>query len=61
MTCIFHEQRCIGFMFARGRGGIKAFDADGYSLGVFTEERDAISAIFNHTNFHRNEGGNGGS
>jgi hypothetical protein len=48
-------------MFARGRGGIKAFDADGYSLGVFTEERDAISAIFNHTNFHRNEGGNGGS
>jgi hypothetical protein len=48
MASVIHEQQCVGFLIARGPVGVEAFDAAEHSLGTFTDERDAVAAIFTH-------------
>jgi hypothetical protein len=46
IACVYHEQTCIGFLLARGPAGVEAFDHDERSLGIFTDEHTAVTAIF---------------
>jgi hypothetical protein len=43
---VVHNQICIGFVIARGPAGVESFDRNERSLGVFTDETAAVSAIF---------------
>jgi hypothetical protein len=45
-ACVYHEQTCVGFLLARGPAGHEAFDHAEHSLGIFSDEYDAITAIF---------------
>jgi hypothetical protein len=46
LTLVMHNDHCLGFLLCRGRNGIEAFDRDEHSLGVFADERAAVTAIF---------------
>jgi hypothetical protein len=45
MVSVYDGQRCIGFVFARGKCGFEAFDADQRPLGSFASQREAAVAI----------------
>jgi hypothetical protein len=45
MASVYDGQRCIGFVFARGKRGFEAFDADQIPLGIFPSQREAAAAI----------------
>jgi hypothetical protein len=45
MVSIYDGQRCLGFVFQRGRTGFEAFDAEQRSLGMFPTQREAATAI----------------
>jgi hypothetical protein len=45
MQAIYAGQRCLGFLWPRGRGAIEAFDADDLSLGIFNSQAAAADAV----------------
>jgi hypothetical protein len=45
MLSIYDGQRCVGFVYARGRTGFEAFTADQRSLGTFRTQREAATAV----------------
>jgi len=45
MITIIHGDNVAGFLLARGRQGIEAFDRDERSLGVFTDPQAAHDAV----------------
>ena len=45
---VYHEQRRIGHVLARGDEGFEAYDHTERSLGIFETEDDATSAIWRH-------------
>ena len=56
IACVYHEQTCIGFLFGRGPAGVKAFNHDERSLGIFTDEHAAVTAqIGNRFRFGGND------
>jgi hypothetical protein len=48
MAPVVYGDKCRGFVFNRGRDGFEAYDIDEHSLGVFTDERAAVAALFEH-------------
>jgi len=44
---VMHDGQCIGFLFARGRQGVKVFTRDEKSVGTFPTEREAIGTLLN--------------
>ena len=49
LVSVVSNNRCIGFLFARGPTGIEAYTHDEKSLGTFANEREAIAAILKPT------------
>jgi hypothetical protein len=45
MLSIYDGRRAVGFLILRGRAGVEAFDADGASIGIFPNHRDAAKAV----------------
>jgi hypothetical protein len=50
MLAVYAGRRCNGFIFNRGRDGTEAFDADGKSIGLFSNQHDAVGAISFNSN-----------
>jgi hypothetical protein len=42
---VYDGRRAIGFLIQRGRSGVEAFDADGASIGLFSNQREAAAAV----------------
>jgi chitinase len=42
---VYDGRFCVGFILARGRDGFEAFNADETSLGLFSTQDAAASAI----------------
>jgi hypothetical protein len=45
LLSIYDGQRCVGFVFARGKQGFEAFTAEQQSLGTFATQREAATAV----------------
>jgi len=45
MVSIYDGQRCVGFVYARGKQGFEAIDCDQRSLGMFATQREAVTAV----------------
>jgi len=45
MVSVYDGQRCIGWVFHRGRAGFEAFDREQQSLGLFRSQREAAAVI----------------
>jgi hypothetical protein len=45
LLSIYDGQRCVGFVYARGRTGFEAFTAEQHSLGIFPSQREAAAAV----------------
>ena len=45
LLSVYDGQRCVGFVFARGKEGFEAFDAHTKSLGLFPSQGAAAAAI----------------
>ena len=45
MFSVFDGRECLGFVYARGKGGFESFDASERSLGLFPSAKEAASAI----------------
>jgi hypothetical protein len=45
MVSIYDGQRCVGFVYARGRTGFEAFTVEQQSLGIFATQREAATAV----------------
>jgi hypothetical protein len=47
MAYVYDGRRCLGFIPARGKLGFEAIDHDQNSLGIFTSQRAAATAVMN--------------
>ena len=45
LQSVYDGQRCVGFVYARGKQGFEAFTAAQQSLGVFRTQREAATAV----------------
>lgn len=45
LQSVYCGRSCVGFLLARGRDGVEAFDADERSLGLFANAKAAHAAI----------------
>jgi hypothetical protein len=45
MVSVYVGRECVGWIFARGRAGFEAFDADQKSLGIYPTQREAAAAL----------------
>jgi hypothetical protein len=45
MLSVYDGQRCIGFIIARGKTGVEAFDVNDRSLGIFASMKAAFVAV----------------
>jgi hypothetical protein len=45
MRTVYDGQTCVGFVLARGKVGLEAFDADNRRLRMFAAARAAAAAI----------------
>jgi hypothetical protein len=45
MQVIYDGARCLGFLYARGRDGVEAYDADQRSLGLYPTSKAAADAV----------------
>jgi len=45
LLSVYDGQRCVGFVFARGKQGLEAFNGDQRSLGTFPTQREAAVAV----------------
>jgi hypothetical protein len=48
MAVVQYQDKVLGFVLNRGRGGFEAFDIDEQSRGTFADERAAVAALFDH-------------
>jgi hypothetical protein len=48
LITVYDGREAIGFLVRRGPAGIKAFDADGRSIGMFSDEGEAASAVWRY-------------
>jgi hypothetical protein len=46
MKAVIYDNRCFGFVVARGKSGFETFNIDDRSLGIFANEKSAIAALF---------------
>jgi hypothetical protein len=47
LISVMHNARCLGFLLYRGRQGVEAFTRETRSIGCFSTEHEAISALLN--------------
>lgn len=45
MQALYSGATCLGFLYARGRDGVEAYDADERSLGIFPTQKAAADAV----------------
>ena len=45
MLSVYVGRSCVGWIFARGKLGFEAFDADQKSLGTYPTQREAAAAL----------------
>jgi hypothetical protein len=45
MLSVTDGQRCLGFVYSRGRAGWEAYDVDCKSLGLFHDRQAAIDTV----------------
>jgi hypothetical protein len=45
MSYIYDGRECLGFVLARGKLGFEALDREEHSLGLFSTQREAATAI----------------
>jgi hypothetical protein len=45
MQVVYDGSTCVGFLYARGRQGVEAFDADLKTLGIFKTQQAAAGAV----------------
>jgi hypothetical protein len=50
LATIMRGDRCVGFLLRRGPKGIEAYAGDERSLGIFTDEHDAVAAVLDRAN-----------
>jgi hypothetical protein len=43
---VYDGRCCIGFIITHGRTGYESFDVDQHSVGLFSNERDAATALW---------------
>jgi hypothetical protein len=46
---IVRDKEAIGFLLSAGPKGVRAFDADGRSIGLFEDEHRAAKAVYEQT------------
>jgi hypothetical protein len=48
LLAVYDGQEAIGFIIRRGSVGIEAFAADGRSIGMFSDEGEAATAVWRY-------------
>ena len=45
LAYVYDGRECLGFVLARGKLGFEALDREAHSLGIFSTQRQAATAI----------------
>jgi hypothetical protein len=50
------DNRCVGFLLRRGRGGVEAYGREAESIGIFPDEEAAAKVVLEAAEAERSAG-----